>query len=121
MLGFAGSPTLRTQPGVGGRAPPESAAMNAGAGAAAAAAAVVIANATKASGVIVRVDAHEFLKIVQLAGDPLVVHATGGLLRTHYRYLTSYKGLAFYLDSLDAVQLPRTCEVVSAKKIWVPD
>jgi hypothetical protein len=93
--------------------------MNGAAGAAAAAAA--IATAIKACGVIVRLDAHEFLKIVQRADQPLVVHATGGLLRTHYRYLTSYKGLAFFLDSLEPVQLPRHCETVSAKKIWVPD
>ena len=44
-----------------------------------AAAAAAIANAIKASGVLLRLDPTEFLKIVGRAPDPLVVTATGGL------------------------------------------
>jgi hypothetical protein len=62
----------------------------------AAAAAAAIAQATKASGVIVRVEPDEFMKILELNDEPLVVHATGGFFKLSYQYLTSYRGLAFF-------------------------
>ena len=34
--------------------------------------------------------------------------------------LCGYKGLAFYADSGNPIELPGTCEVVRAKKIWIP-
>jgi hypothetical protein len=52
--------------------------------------------AIRASGVIVRVEPDEFVGIVKWQPGGLVVHATGGFFSTDYRYLTSYKGLAFY-------------------------
>ena len=64
-----------------------------------AAAAAAIAQAIKASGVVVQVEPGEFLGIVQRQQAPLVVHATGGFLKTNYKYLTSYKGLAFFTKS----------------------
>lgn len=87
----------------------------------AAAAAAVIANATKASGVIVRVTPENFLSILRRIESPLVVHATGGLFSTKYRYLVSYKGLAFYAQSPAPVELPRGTELVQAENIWVPN
>lgn len=87
---------------------------------AAAAAAAAIANATKASGVIVRVDAQNFLAILRRIENPLVVHSSGGLFSTKYHYLTSYKGLAFYTKSPVPVELPRGTELVQAQNIWVP-
>ena len=90
--------------------------MNGGAAAAAAA----IAKAIKASGAIVRVEPQEFLRILTRQRELLVVHATGGFIRTHYRYLTSYKGLAFYTDSPTPLSLPTGCELVIAAKIWIP-
>jgi hypothetical protein len=92
--------------------------MSAGAGAAAAAAA--IAQAIKASGVIVQVAAEDFLLIVGRQQGPLVVHAVGGFFSTNYQYLTSYKGLAFFTKSPEPLALPSGCEVVQAKKIWIP-
>jgi hypothetical protein len=56
--------------------------MSAGASAAAAGAAAAIAQATKASGVIVRVNSDDFLQIVNRNSEPLVVEATGGFFRT---------------------------------------
>jgi hypothetical protein len=50
----------------------------------------------------------------------LVVHATGGFFRTSYKYLTSYKGLAFYAKLSEPQDLPEGTEVVHAKSIWVP-
>jgi hypothetical protein len=90
------------------------------AGASAAGAAAAVANAIKASGVLVRVAPEEFLKILNRAKDPLVVVARGGWLGDNFRYLTSYKGLAFYSGSPQALSLPTGCEVVTAKSIQIP-
>lgn len=89
----------------------------AGGGAAAAAA---IAQAIRASGVLVRVEPVEFAKILALAKEPLVVIAEGGLFSRKFQYLTSYKGLAFYTSSKEAISLPAGAEVIAAKQIWTP-
>lgn len=96
--------------------------MSAGsAGAAgAAAAAAAIAQATKASGVIVRVEPDDFLRLLDRQQSPLVVQATAGFFNTSYRYLTSYKGLAFFAVAYAPISLPHGTEVVLAKKIWIP-
>ena len=94
--------------------------MSAGASAAAAGAAAAVAQAIKASGVIVRVEPVDFLDILQRHQEPLVVQATGGFFSTNYQYLSSYKGLAFFTKSAFPLALPGTCEVVQAKKIWIP-
>lgn len=86
----------------------------------AAAAAAAIAQATKASGVIVRVEPAEFLRILGRQEAPLVVHAQGGFLSTHHQYLTSYKGLAFFTKSPEMLNVPARAELVQAGKIWVP-
>lgn len=91
--------------------------MSAAAGAAAAAA---IAQATKASGVIVRVTPVNFVAILVRQPGALVVHATGGFFSTNYQYLTSYKGLAFYTKSPDPLDLPSGVEQVTAQAIWIP-
>jgi hypothetical protein len=91
--------------------------MGAAAGAAAAAA---IANAIKASGVLVRVTPEDFAAILRRAERPLVVASQGGLFSTHYKYLTSYKGLAFYTKSPAPLVLPTGAEVVNAKGISIP-
>jgi hypothetical protein len=88
---------------------------------AAGAAAAAIAQAIKASGVLVRLDPAEFMKIVGRVPDPLVVVATGGLFTKNYQYLVGYKGLAFYTKSAEPLQLPATAEVIAAKGIWAPN
>jgi hypothetical protein len=93
--------------------------MNSGA-AAAGAAAVAIAQAAKASGVIVRVGGLDFLSIVERADSPLVVYSQGGFLSTNHQYLTSYKGLAFFTKSSQPLPLPAKAELVTADKIWIP-
>jgi hypothetical protein len=89
------------------------------AGAAAAHAALV--NALKASGVVVRLEIAEWLKILERTERPLVVLGTGGVFKKHSQYLTSYRGLAFFATSKDAIVLPPRCEIVQAKKISIPD
>jgi hypothetical protein len=73
-----------------------------------------------ASGVIVRVEPEEFVVILQRQAGALVVHATGGFFSTDYRYLTSYKGLAFYTKARAPLDLPAGTELVQARRIWVP-
>ncbi len=92
--------------------------MSAAAGAAAAAAA--IAQAIKASGVLVTVEPQEFHNILRRQQGPLVVHATGGFFSTKYLYLTSYKGLAFFTKAAAPLDLPVGTELVQAKGIWIP-
>jgi hypothetical protein len=90
-----------------------------GAGAAAAAAAAV-AKAVKASGAIVRVEPDEFRKLLGHNAQGLVVHAVGGLFSSVHKYLMGYKGLAFYTSARDTIPVPSTCQIVEAKKIWIP-
>jgi hypothetical protein len=84
------------------------------------AAAAAIAQAIKASGVVVRLKPDEFSKLLGRTAQPLVVYAEGGVFSTNYQYLTSYKGLAFYTKSSEAIPLPAGAEVVIAGQIWIP-
>ena len=86
----------------------------------AAARAAAIAQAIKASGVVVRVEPAEFLKILHRQDEPLVVVAHGGFFRTSWQYLTSYKGLAFFTKSADQLLLSGRAEVVEAQSISIP-
>ena len=86
----------------------------------AAAAAAAIAQAIRASGVIVRVEPIEFMRILERQDAPLVVTAVGRIFfTTQYQFLTSYKGLAFFTQWPTPLPLPSGCEVVTAKKIWI--
>jgi hypothetical protein len=91
--------------------------MSAGAAGAAGAA---IAQAIKASGVIVCVEPEDFVNILKRQPGALVVHATGGFFSTNYKYLTSYKGLAFFTKVAAPLDLPAGTELVQARSIWVP-
>ena len=87
---------------------------------AAAAGAAAIANAIKASGVLVRVEPEEFAKILALTKEPLIVIVKGGFFGTNYQYLMSYKGLAFFTKSSAELGLPVGAEVVNANRISIP-
>ncbi len=89
--------------------------------AATAAIAAAIANAVKASGLIVKVEPVDFLAILDRTDEPLVVVGQGGYFRKHAQYLTSYKGLGFFTKSDNALVLPSRAEVISAKSISFPD
>jgi len=86
----------------------------------AAAAAAAIAQAIKASGVLIRLEPSEFRKILVRAPDPLLVIAEGGVFSKNYQYLLSYKGLAFFTKSNEPLDVPATVEVVTASRIWIP-
>lgn len=91
-----------------------------GATAGGAAAQNAIAEALKASGAIVRVDEENFRRLLERDPAPLVVAAQGGWLSKSYQYLTPYRGLVFSMRSKIPLELPPGCEVVSARKIWIP-
>ena len=98
--------------------------MNAGAGVmAAGAAAAAIAQAIKASGVLVQVEPADLLNLLELLEEPLVIEAHTPrvlFIGPRHRYLTTYKGLAFYADSPEPLDLPPHAEVVPSKKLWIP-
>ncbi|MCA1566685.1 MAG: hypothetical protein LC803_13785 [Acidobacteria bacterium] len=85
-----------------------------------AAAMTAIANAIKASGVVVNVKPEDFAAIVSRTERPLVVTSEGGFFSTSYKYLTSYKGLAFYTKARAPLALPADAEVVRAQGISIP-
>ncbi|MHC4258997.1 MAG: hypothetical protein ACYSTF_01095 [Planctomycetota bacterium] len=90
---------------------------NGAAGAAGAAAA--IAEALKAMGPIICVEPQDFLAILEKAEKPLVVQSPSGFM-TKYKYLTSYKGLTFFAKSKDPLLILGSVELITAKKIVVP-
>ena len=87
---------------------------------AAAVAAAAIANAIKASGIIVHVDPVEFQNLLHKIERPLVVCAEGGVFSTKYQYLVSYRGLAFFTKATAQIVMPSGAETIIAKKMWAP-
>ena len=84
-------------------------------------AAAAINEAIKASGPIVQVEPEQFLRLLSKTESPLVVTAATTFLRTRYKYLTSYKGLIFYAKSATPLELSMSVEVITAKKISIPE
>lgn len=80
-----------------------------------------ITNAIKACGTLVRVEPHEFLKIVEKQDQPLVVRRSPGVFSNSTKYLASYKGLAFHCKSQTELNLPHKTELINAKKFSIPD
>jgi hypothetical protein len=99
---------------------PPSASGGGGGAAAGAAAAAAIANAIKASGVLVRLEPDEFQKIARRVERPLVIYSQGWFFAKKHRYLISYKGFAFFTKSVEPLDLPSGAELVTAQKIWIP-
>jgi hypothetical protein len=94
--------------------------MTTGGGAAAAAAAAAIANAIKASGVLVRLEASEFERLLERADEALVVYSPprSGWFGKH-EYLVAWRGFAFYTKRSEALPLGGR-DVVVARSIFVP-
>lgn len=95
--------------------------MSNGAVVAATAAAAAIANAIKASGVIVQVAPDDFRNLAGRAQDALVVHSESRWFGTRHKYLLAFKGFAFYTKSKEPISLPGSVALIRAEKIWVPD
>ena len=86
----------------------------------AAAAAAAIAQAIKASGVLVRVAPADFHAILRKIEKPLVIYAEGGFFSKNYQYLVSHKGFAFFTKTPEPILLPTEIETIIAKKLWIP-
>ncbi len=86
-----------------------------------AAAAAAVANAVKASGAVVRVKPEDFQKILARQDEPLIVRAEGGFFGPAYKYLTSYRGLAFFCKSSEELRLPARAQLINAEKMSMPD
>ena len=89
-------------------------------GGAAAAAHAAMANAIKASGAIVKVEARDFLTIVQKTERPLVVFTKPSFWSRSHKYLTNYKGLTFFTKSPDPLNLPGDTELIACQEIYIP-
>ena len=83
-------------------------------------AAAAVANAIKASGVLVRLVPEEFLRLLARIELPLIVTAGPSFLDGGTKYLTSYKGLAFFTKSHEPLLLPGAAEIIQAKSISIP-
>ena len=91
-------------------------AMAAGAGGAIGA----MAEALKAIGPVVFLDGDEFVCLLERMEKPLVVQSPSGFM-TKYKYLTGYRGLVFFAKSKFPLMLPSAAEIITAKKIGVPE
>ena len=85
-----------------------------------AAAVAALIQAIRASGVLIKVEPSVLLRIVNQLNEPIVVRARKGVVRKRWRYLTPYKGLTFYAESVDPLPLPGRTELFDAKTMWVP-
>jgi hypothetical protein len=94
--------------------------MSAGA-AGAAAAATAAMNAVRSFGVIVHIAPEDFLTIVALQDEPLVVASNQWIMfvRRH-RYLVSFKGLTFFTESPFPLEFDPGILIVHSKSIQVP-
>jgi len=92
----------------------------AGAAAGGAGGAAAVARAIKASGVLITLEPDEFLRVLYRIENPLVVEAVTKFFGSRkYRYLTSWRGLAFSCTSPRPLELG-SAEVIAADRIWVP-
>lgn len=73
--------------------------------------------AVTSMGIITRLEPEAFVEFVSRQASPLVVHASGGMFTTKYKYLTSYKGLAFVTTSTSELTLPSGTELITAKTL----
>jgi len=80
-----------------------------------------MANAIKSSGIVVEVEEEDFLRILKRSESPLVVHASSKIFRMKHKYLTSYKGLAFYTVVSEPLSFSKQTELIESKKISIPD
>ncbi|MBN1695487.1 hypothetical protein JW879_08825 [candidate division WOR-3 bacterium] len=84
------------------------------------AAAAAIANAIKASGVIVRLKEEDFIKVISRADNPAVVVSRGGFMKKDFDYLLAYKGFVFFARTKEEINLPGNAEIIAAQQIWIP-
>jgi hypothetical protein len=93
------------------------------AGAAGGAAAAAAMQAKVAMGMLVRVAPDEFQRLVERQDNPLVVRAAKRkvlFFEIPWRYMTPYRGLAFWTQSPTPLSFRPEIEFVEAEQIYVP-
>jgi hypothetical protein len=93
------------------------------AGAAGGAAAAAAMQAKLAMGMLVRVEPEEFLRLVEGQDNALVVRAASRkvlFFEVPWRYMTPYRGLAFWTQSKTPLGFRAKVEFVEAVQIHVP-
>ena len=78
---------------------------------------MAIGSARQVSGSTEKITASAFLTILRRMSSPLVVVAETGLVKSKFKYLTSYKGLSFYTESSQPIDLPGDAEIVKADNL----
>jgi len=68
----------------------------------------------------VKVDQQTFETVLEKSENPLVLIAPAGFIRSLYRYVTSYKGIVFYLQTDKALNFNEKVECIYIKKIEMP-
>jgi hypothetical protein len=76
--------------------------------------------ATHLFGTLVVVAPDDFIAILDLQEDPLVVRAVTGKWRRRFVHLTSYQGLAFCAKSAHDLVLREDALLVEAEKVFLP-
>lgn len=70
-----------------------------------------------AMGLVVHVEPDVFLRLVQEARDPLVLHSPRSLLHRH-RWALAHRGYLFWTSTRD--DLPIRVQTVRVKRFWTP-
>jgi hypothetical protein len=77
-------------------------------------------NALKMNGVFVKLDAKDFLKLINENDDLLIVISETGIFTNQYQYLTSYKGFIFHCKSKEQLPLPSKHEKIWSQSVSLP-
>ena len=76
--------------------------------------------ATQVFGTLVVVAPEDFVAILDLQENPLVVRAVSGRWRRRFIYLTSYQGLSFCTKSIHELELREDALFIGATKVYLP-
>jgi hypothetical protein len=74
-----------------------------------------------AYGGIIQVGQETFITTLAKIEAPLVVKSrTKIYFKNSYQYLTSYKGLFFYVESKEPLELPNAVELMEVERMFIP-
>jgi len=80
-----------------------------------------VVKAIMAYGVVVQVEPNVFLTTLAKIEVPLVVMSHNkNLFSELFQYLTTYKGLSFYAESKQPLELPNMIELVEVERMRIP-
>jgi len=80
-----------------------------------------VQNAIKMNGVFVKIEAQDFLRLINEQENLLIVHSKAGIFSNQYLYLTSYKGFIFYCKSKEQLPLPGKHEKIFSTNVSLPN